>query len=77
MEWINNCRACNIISRITLKHTCGDFQNKIGNSLQKKVEDVKDDAVISAILQTDISGLSRNEARLKLSKVINKTLENF
>jgi hypothetical protein len=82
MGRIHGCHACNMISngvksRIALKHTCGEHPTKVGKDLQKKVEDAKDDAVIIAILQTDISGMPRNEARLKLSKIINQTLENF
>lgn len=48
---------------------------KTGNGLQKKVDDKNDNALRTAILQTDISGLSRDEAKQRLKTVIDNLFD--
>ena len=46
-----------------------------GKRLQQKADDIKDEKIVKALLNADISGLSRDEAKIKLRKIIDR-IEN-
>ena len=47
---------------------------KVGEKLQKKADDMKDERVKAALLSADIKGLSRDEAKAKLNNIVDEIL---
>lgn len=42
----------------------------VGQKLQKKADDLKDEKIKNALIKADIKGLSRDEAKAKLNKIV-------
>lgn len=50
-------------------------QTVVGKKLQKKADDLKDERLKNAILKANIKGLSRDEAKAKLTNIVDEILE--
>lgn len=50
------------------------IRQTVGRKLQKKADNAKDDAIRAAILNTDIRGLSKEDAAAKLKNAIDSAL---
>ncbi len=50
-------------------------QTVVGKKLQKKAYDLKDERLKNAILKANIKGLSRDEAKAKLTNIVDEILE--
>lgn len=48
------------------------IQQTVGKRLQKKADDLKDEKIKNALIEADISGLSRNEAKAKLNNIVDE-----
>ena len=51
------------------------IKQTVGQILQKKVDDMKDEKVKNALIKADIKGLSRGEAKAKLKNIVDEILE--
>ncbi len=52
------------------------IKKTVGKRLQKKADNLKDEKVKNALLNADISGLSRAEAKAKLKNIVDEILDN-
>lgn len=59
---------------VFIRQTIKKPPKKIGEKLQKKVDDLKDKQVRNALLNADIKGLSRDEAKAKLDNIVDEIL---
>jgi len=57
-----------------IKQTIKKPSQKIGEKLQKKADDLKDERVRTALLNADIKGLSGDEAKAKLNNIVDEIL---
>lgn len=48
------------------------IKQTVGEKLQKKADDLKDEMVKNALLNADIKGLSRDEAKAKLKNIVDE-----
>lgn len=51
------------------------IKQTVGKKLQKKADDLKDEKIRSAIMKTNIKGLSREEAAAKLKNAIDDAID--
>jgi hypothetical protein len=47
---------------------------EVGEKLQKKADDLKDERLKAALLRVNIKGLSRDEAKAKLNNIVDEIL---
>jgi hypothetical protein len=57
-----------------IKQTIKRSSQTVGEKLQKKADDLKDERVVNAILKADIKGLSRDEAKKRLNNIVEEIL---
>lgn len=57
-----------------IKQTIKKPSKKVGEKLQKKADDIKDERIITALLNADIKGLARGEAKAKLNNIVDEIL---
>jgi len=50
-------------------------QTVIGKRLQKKADALKDEKIINALKNANVSGLSKGEAKAKLDNIVDEILE--